>query len=509
MFKFRHSTEPDFCNEKLCTSVDKIMQVNFEDAIYISGNVENASLEQENKLGKLISEHSEIKQTRIEQCDWPDCVFSSNHRGGMATHTKSHQLLSCSHCIFTTNKSLILYKHMNQWHNKYSYICDTCGKSTSSPENLKKHNDRIHKKIKFQCEICPLRTYRLKTHYDRTHGHKMLFCKSCEFKTSRPDNLKRHVNLDHSQISDIKRSNTNQCLENTGNTDHGLDNKSLGTSSCAMVQDDLGTGLLAVLGPKEVVEKQQYLETKPGPHLNVKFIPKDRGQQDICLQLGAQEICNELVLENTQDMVSQEKIKLDISLNTIDSQKTKTPNNFEDNHKYSIKEEIDIYSAKPLCDVEIKPKNLPNLSAKVPTSRTRCKTFICNYCGKVFAKNESLNNHENSLHRDVKYACEKCPYKGYNIQDHLKRQHGEKKYQCNSCDYKSSKPRDLTCHMVSKHPVSPVKSKGETRMERLSIKLYSDDGVQYKCKTCSYTTASPSNIYKHDIKHRRTEWKTI
>ena len=120
-----------------------------------------------------------------------------------------------------------------------------------------------------------------------------------------------------------------------------------------------------------------------------------------------------------------------------------------------------------------------------------------------------LKKHENALHMDVKYETEKCMYKGFNIQDHPKRQHREKKYHCNSCNYKASKLRDLTCHVVNKHPVSPVKRQGESRMECLSIKLYSDNGVPYKCKKCSYPTASPSNIYKHDIKHRRTKWKTI
>ena len=479
------------------------MQVNFEDAIYISGNVENYSFEQENKLGKMMSDHPELRQTSIEQCDWPKCAFSSNHRGRMATHTKSHQILTCGQCIFTTNKSSILYKHMNQQHRKYSYICDTCGKYSSSPDNLKKHKDRIHKKIKFQCKICPRKTYRLKTHYDRTHGQKMLFCKSCEFKTSRPDSLKRHVNQDHSQIYNIKMSSTNLTLENIAKTDQGQDFESLGTSSSTIAQEGLDPDILAVLGPKEVCEKQQYWETKPAEPNQ-----KDHEQHEFFLQLRTQEACNELVLETTQDMVSHQKINQSTFPNTIDPQNTRTLDLFDDTFKYSRKEEVYVYSGKPTCDLETKPKNISCLYPKVPTTRTRCKTFVCNYCGKNFTKNESLNNHENSLHRDVKYACEKCSYKGYNIQGHLKRKHGEKKYLCDSCDYKAVMPRNLTCHMLSKHPVSPVKRKGETRIECLSIKLYSDDGVRYKCKKCPYTTASPSNIYKHDIKHRRTKWNT-
>ena len=97
---------------------------------------------------------------------------------------------------------------------------------------------------------------------------------------------------------------------------------------------------------------------------------------------------------------------------------------------------------------------------------------------------------------DVKYETEKCMYKGFNIQDHPKRQHREKKYHCNSCNYKASKLTDLTCHVVNKHPVSPVKRQGESRMECLSIKLYSDNGVPYKCKKCSYAATRKDDLNK-------------
>ena len=73
----------------------------------------------------VVSEHPEMKQNIIKQCDWPECAFASDHSGRMATHTKSHQTLLCKQCVFTTNKSIIFNKHMNQQHKK----TQICGKA--------------------------------------------------------------------------------------------------------------------------------------------------------------------------------------------------------------------------------------------------------------------------------------------------------------------------------------------------------------------------------------------
>ena len=129
--------------------------------------------------------------------------------------------------------------------------------------------------------------------------------------------------------------------------------------------------------------------------------------------------------------------------------------------------------------------------------------YTCSYCGKAFNQMQSLKNHENSKHRNKLYICEKCPYKGHNIYDHNRRKHGEKMHSCTSCDYQSYTSRNLHCHTINKHSISREKEKSGSKINRLATKLYSDDGVKYKCKKCPYTTEGPSSIYKHEYTHTK------
>ena len=489
----------------------------------------------------LVSDHPEIRLNVIEQCDWPACFFASHISGSLAKHMKTHQTLSCNQCVFTTDKSLILSKHVNQQHRKRSYICDTCGKALLSADNLRIHNNKRHKKTKLQCNICPHRTIHLQTHYNRTHGHKMLCCKYCDFKTSYPNLLKSHLNKIHLETPNKTTVHTNIVSENILIEDQGpqLNQEFISDSTVTSHinhnikhREGNDTNILTKLKSETVLDERHFQQHPvKESYKEIKFISQESKPHDILSSLNTPGIGNELKTESrlyiaVKNSLEGVLVQKTVLIDSFEEHDTKIPyvaSEEQLNHIDNVgKEEIsqitsdrELYSKSkdlfycdmPMCTYKGKTKDLlkSHLSRHI---KTQDDLYTCSYCGNAFNQKQTLKSHEKSKHSNIEYTCEKCPYKGYNIQDHLRRRHGKKSYLCKLCDYKSNRSRELHCHMISKHSISAEKRKSGSRINLLATKLHSSDGIQmYKCKTCPYTTDGPSNIYKHDITHRFPERK--
>ena len=272
----------------------------------------------------LKTEHNEIKLNVVEQCDWPECDFASHRKGNLPRHRKIHQTLSCSQCVFTTDKSIILIKHINRQHRKRSYIYDTCGKALLSADNLRIHKNKRNKKIKLQCNICPRKTYQLQTHYNRTHGHKMVYCQYCNFKTSYPNLLKSHSNKIHSEAPLNTTNITNPDCEQILLKDNGaqINVYSIMVSSGPMPlnhdrkqMEGQDTNILPTLKSETVFNErydQQHKETKLllVLHKDIKFISKESKQLDNHSSLNTPEIGKDLKKENSRVANSLEGVVL-------------------------------------------------------------------------------------------------------------------------------------------------------------------------------------------------------
>ena len=59
-----------------------------------------------------------------------------------------------------------------------------------------------------------------------------------------------------------------------------------------------------------------------------------------------------------------------------------------------------------------------------------------------------------SVHKDIKYQCEKCEYKATqrgHLKTHKMSIHEGIKYQCDLCDHKSTQKQNLKIHKMSVH----------------------------------------------------------
>ena len=263
---------------------------------------------------------------------------------------------------------------------------------------------------------------------------------------------------------------------------------------------------------------QQHPKTKLLLHKNVKFISKEGKQLDNHSSLNTPEIGDDLKKENSCVANSLEGAVL---VNNFKEHDTIMPDaasqeKLNNGDKIYKEEEVSQRSSEegknlydcdmPMCTYKGKTKDLLR-SHKARHKKSIEKLYTCSYCGNVFNEKQSLKYHEKTKHSNNQYVCEKCPYKGYNIQDHMSWTHGKKNFSCKSCDYKSKRSRNLQCHIISKHSTSAEKRESGSRINLLATKLYSTEGVKYKCKKCPYITGGPSNIYKHEITHKFTENK--
>ena len=103
------------------------------------------------------------------------------------------------------------------------------------------------------------------------------------------------------------------------------------------------------------------------------------------------------------------------------------------------------------------PENLKYLKDKKQSIGTLEKDqclYFCIKCDLTYKSKRSLNEHEASEHRLIRYPCNLCKYKAKYKRD-LKRhqdfKHGDVAFYCNQCDYYASCKRNLKRHKNSIH----------------------------------------------------------
>ena len=85
--------------------------------------------------------------------------------------------------------------------------------------------------------------------------------------------------------------------------------------------------------------------------------------------------------------------------------------------------------------------------------------YRCDECDKDYSGSAGLIGHIDSVHKGIKYLCRECgkEFRGPSgLRDHNNRVHKRIKYQCSFCDYKAGKQQDLNRHIQSKHRDNPV-----------------------------------------------------
>ena len=111
------------------------------------------------------------------------------------------------------------------------------------------------------------------------------------------------------------------------------------------------------------------------------------------------------------------------------------------------------------------------------------RPWLCNICGKNFARHLELMNHKRTHTGEKPFQCHFCGARfnqKQNLHTHVRHIHlNERKYNCEVCNMKFRRKRLLDCHINSKH-----------KHER-----------PYKCRLCPSTFIYPEHVRKHEQTH--------
>ena len=103
----------------------------------------------------------------------------------------------------------------------------------------------------------------------------------------------------------------------------------------------------------------------------------------------------------------------------------------------------------------------------------------CEFCGKLFTKQNNLNQHIKCVHKGVKYKCDFCPKEFWNhryVKVHIKSVHeGVREHQCNQCEKTFIELKGLKRH----------------------IKIFHQEGENFICKLCGKIFENQIKLTKH------------
>ncbi|CAK1554401.1 unnamed protein product [Leptosia nina] len=138
----------------------------------------------------------------------------------------------------------------------------------------------------------------------------------------------------------------------------------------------------------------------------------------------------------------------------------------------------------PLCEIVLAGRRILELHLKRHKFNVQIKEkdiFQCDYCNRVFSKQENLINHIKKHINKPKFICEICGRaftRGDYLHKHKSIHTGLKKYCCPLCDYRTVQKSALNCHIRTHTGERP-----------------------YSCDKCSYTTTSSGNLRGHMQTH--------
>ncbi|XP_040297194.1 zinc finger protein 142 [Bufo bufo] len=151
---------------------------------------------------------------KIHRCR--DCDFATAHKRVLMRHMLLHtgeKPHKCSQCDFMCRDISYLSKHMLTHSTDKNYMCTECGYITKWKHYLNVHMRKHSGDLRYHCNQCSYRCHRadqLSSHKLRHQG-KTLICEICGFGCKRKTELQNHMQVKHSQSSQITTYQCQHC----------------------------------------------------------------------------------------------------------------------------------------------------------------------------------------------------------------------------------------------------------------------------------------------------------
>ena len=464
-----------------------MMEVNFKEALWFSGDIENLS-------PQMIQETANIE---LYICNY--CAKDLTTKRGLQYHQQAvhnrtgtnHQCPVCAKIYLS--KSKLKYHNMSHTGEK-PFTCALCQKAFYDTEGLRKHQ-RTHTDIKpFACDQCAKSCNYLSNlkRHKKTHIEEVntFICDQpkCEYKGKDYDLLKQHKTIHGEKLS------CDQCLFNTL-TQRSLErHRELKHTLVKYICDwprceyeGISSGFLK----RHMKSHTQFSINKLLPtneKLDVSQPNKNKSDTGETNQMPEKKLSESIsLLDKRRSITLGGKLCKEVESMMIVGPWVNLINKPSKRKRLWICQVCGKELAKYFLISHIENKHLKNL-------------YNCSFCNIKLLSAKSLMKHEGKIHKK-KFQCEKCPYLSHAIEDHTNKQHGNTIHLCEYCEYKTTSLRNLKSHMLNKHIPATEKRNSKTRINKVAETVVKNDIVNYKCRKCSYCTGNRSNIYKHQVSH--------
>ncbi|KAH3768960.1 zinc finger protein ZFAT-like isoform X2 [Dreissena polymorpha] len=311
-----------------------------------------------------------------------------------------------------------------------------------------------------ECEYCG-RLFFSRTDYEPhvlTHtGDKPFLCTKCNFRSISKDNLRRHMDKEHDNVSYPCRECAFVAYTRTQLWNHALKHKGLKGLECPSCREQF----------ENMSELKEHADTIH-PNANIEGLDKL--------------ISNKHKLQGKIGRRSYKCPHCDKVFVRASSELQK--------HMW-IHEGIKPFKC-PLCPYACRSKN--NLQAHM-LRHSKDKPFHCGDCGKAYKSKTALRWHVRA-HAGKLFKCDQCPYEATqasHLKRHMETHSVKRRYACKDCQYSANTLGFLKVHYARFHK----------SVESTDIPVIAQDvtGMQadncFKCLSCDYLFGNLSDLKRH------------
>ena len=141
--------------------------------------------------------------------------------------------------------------------------------------------------------------------------------------------------------------------------------------------------------------------------------------------------------------------------------------------------------------------------------------FQCSECPYVTTKEQTLEDHNFTVHEGKHFSCDACEFKAdtrAKVLGHMRRHHSNVSdyLMCDKCDFKDVTETKLQKHMINVHCTEKIACEECSEQFRSSSglnqhKRQSQHGMRHSCSKCMHKTNSLKGMRKHIVNTHKEE----